>query len=463
MNRLLLSILGILALSFLFFWSRSDAAIPTPKGYVVFNEVQMYLNKSISSTATTGIEIAAPKLNGSTYTYNTTSGGILRLSAGSRREDIWYSSGSVNATSKVITLYGVIRGLCEDKSITAETCSDGKAFSRGSIVELNDDARLFNWKANINTVNTFTGSGQIASSQTNQSVIRLNSVTTTERDAFSYVANGDLVYNETTGTFDGRQGGAWSAFGTASVPIATTLLVGKVESATGSDLTNRTGSGSQGTLALSPRNLTMTGGTVNGTLVHSHIPMTDATGHVPVRVGGTGTGAYMSTGQVLFTQNANAMTVSRGTPSSSTYLRGDKTWATFTTSSGGFTINSFNTGSILDVQDASTTVFEVRGDQSNYHVEVGGTDPSVSNCGTSPSVTGTDVAGIITVGSSSSNKCNLTFNKVYDTPPACTVARNWEVVSDHSVSMKTTGTGFFIISTGNFTDIDFSYICIGLQ
>lgn len=57
------------------------------------------------------------------------------------------------------------------------------------------------------------------------------------------------------------------------------------------------------------------------------------------------------------------------------------------------------------------------------HIIYTGTAPSITaNCGTSPSVAGTDVAGRITVGTGGSDtSCTLTFANAWTTAPACTV------------------------------------------
>jgi len=248
MKRIILLSLALLTLSFLLFWNKGLAGIPTPVAWTVFNEVQMYLNKSITSTQTTGIELAAPKLNGDTYSYNTLSGGMLRVSAGSRREDIWYSSGSVNATTKVITLYGVIRGVCENDSDDIVTCNDGKSFSRGSIVELNNDARLYNWKLNINTVNVMDGSGSLRGN-TGQPHIFFRKVTKTQRDAFTYKGESSDAYivpNTTKGVFQYTMdnGTTYIDFGSGAIVNANYVTAGKVEIGTGAELLNRTLSGS---------------------------------------------------------------------------------------------------------------------------------------------------------------------------------------------------------------------------
>jgi len=359
MKRIILLSLALLTLSFLLFWNKGLAGIPTPVAWTVFNEVQMYLNKSITSTQTTGIELAAPKLNGDTYSYNTLSGGMLRVSAGSRREDIWYSSGSVNATTKVITLYGVIRGVCENDSDDIVTCNDGKSFSRGSIVELNNDARLYNWKLNINTVNVMDGSGSLRGN-TGQPHIFFRKVTKTQRDAFSYKGESSDAYivpNTTKGVFQYTMdnGTTYIDFGSGSIINANYVTAGKVEIGTGAELLNRTLSGSTNArLVISTQSLTMTGG---ATYSDGYIPLLNSSGFLDVRAGGTGTGSNWGSGNLLKTQGTGAfveittLNVSEGATGLSTITtgaimvgQGTNAVATIAAGASGYVITSDSHG-----------------------------------------------------------------------------------------------------------------------
>ena len=56
---------------------------------------------------------------------------------------------------------------------------------------------------------TFTGDVTINST----TALRVPVGTTTERDAYTNVANGDIRYNTTSSTFEGYAGGAWGAIG----------------------------------------------------------------------------------------------------------------------------------------------------------------------------------------------------------------------------------------------------------
>src|SRR3990167_9501139 len=134
--------------------------------YEVGNESQMYLDVSINSTQTTGIVLSAPQRNGSSYTYLTKTGGLLRLrtATSSYVEDITYTSATVNATTFKVTLAGVTRDICQSQFKTYTSCAAGRSWSKGTIVELTIPAQLLNRKANIDRKNVFTGSGAIETS-----------------------------------------------------------------------------------------------------------------------------------------------------------------------------------------------------------------------------------------------------------------------------------------------------------
>src|SRR6266446_8338351 len=47
------------------------------------------------------------------------------------------------------------------------------------------------------------------------------------------------------------------------------------------------------------------------------------------------------------------------------------------------------------------------------------TPPALTSCGTSPAITGTDTAGIVTMGTASPTGCVITFNVAYTGTPYC--------------------------------------------
>ncbi len=282
--KLLLAILGITIIYFLFFWEGVSALT----SYDVENAPQMYLDASIVNTDTT-LTLSSPKRNGSNHTFATTSGGVLRLRSGFKVEDIYYTTATVNATTNKVSVSGITRNLCPTAYLTYETCGNGFYFSRGAIVELNQDARLFNLKANLDRLSTMFGSGRITSNQTTQTWINATSVTTAERDAFTLVANGDIWYNETTGTMEYRGGGANIAFGSGASINATESVAGKVEVADTGSILNSTGVGTSGAEnVLSARYTTASGGLSMSTQQIGHVAVTDKSGFLSGNVLGQG-------------------------------------------------------------------------------------------------------------------------------------------------------------------------------
>lgn len=72
--------------------------------------------------------------------------------------------------------------------------------------------------------------------------------------------------------------------------------------------------------------------------------------------------------------------------------------------------------------------------QFNGHVKAAGSAPTISSCGSSPAIAGTDVAGRATVGTGGvATSCTITFNQAFATAPTC-------VVGDESTSLLLKGT-----------------------
>lgn len=95
------------------------------------------------------------------------------------------------------------------------------------------------------------------------------------------------------------------------------------------------------------------------------------------------------------------------------------------TSSGTYT----NTpgGTWIDFNSGNSCVETVVGGKrticldTNGHVRVPGSAPAPTSCGTgTPTVVGSDIAGLITMGTSATG-CTVTFNVAYNNPPFCTV------------------------------------------
>lgn len=92
-----------------------------------------------------------------------------------------------------------------------------------------------------------------------------------------------------------------------------------------------------------------------------------------------------------------------------------------------------------------------------------GPAPSVtgSTCGTTtPSVVGTDFAGVITVGTSATTSCVLTFGTAFGTAPVCVLTPKSAILAALSYATSTTALTITQTSTASNT---IAYICTSLS
>lgn len=89
----------------------------------------------------------------------------------------------------------------------------------------------------------------------------------------------------------------------------------------------------------------------------------------------------------------------------------------------------------------------------------GGSAPVVSACGTSPSITGGDTAGKVTIGSGTPSSCTVTFDTAYSNAPSCTITGSDDA---NAYGATTTTTALTISSNSEMSDDVIMYQCIGL-
>jgi hypothetical protein len=90
------------------------------------------------------------------------------------------------------------------------------------------------------------------------------------------------------------------------------------------------------------------------------------------------------------------------------------------------------------------------------HLRTNGTAPAVSSCGTSPAISGTDVAGTVTVGTASPSACTITFANPFSAAPTCLL--KWRaVLATMTYSVSTSAITITQTATSSNT-ID--YFCI---
>lgn len=279
--------------------------------YDVSNEVTMYLNASITTTQTTGITISSPQVNGLNFVFSTTSGGILRIRSGNFREDIYYASATINATTNVITLGTVTRNICPQYPRVYVSCGSGRSWGKGAIVELTQDARLFNLKANIDRSNVLSASGALTFVNSGSLTIPTFANTTLRNQELG--ANPGGAVRVACSSSDGACymyiGGTWTTIGTSTTVNASDSVAGKVQIITLANLKTLTATGSTGAQnVLTPRWITATGSihTDDNSLRKWYIPQLNATGALSASIGGTGRPSP-SSGSLLVGQGSGAM------------------------------------------------------------------------------------------------------------------------------------------------------------
>lgn len=130
-------------------------------------------------------------------------------------------------------------------------------------------------------------------------------------------------------------------------------------------------------------------------------------------------------------------------------------FTTFTSQSGGINVNG------------SIGLIETSGDIGGHIIvdSSAASQPAVSSCGTDPSVSGNDTAGIVTIGSGTATSCTVTFDNAFSGgTPACVISSEITTRGDLVFSAKSS-TAFTItsVSGANMAGGKFDYVCIGTQ
>lgn len=95
-----------------------------------------------------------------------------------------------------------------------------------------------------------------------------------------------------------------------------------------------------------------------------------------------------------------------------------------------------------------------------YATSHGATSPTLSSCGTTPLVTGTDIAGTVEFGTSAST-CLITFGTPYVTKPVCSV--DWQNVTNAVTPSYVITPLAIIASQTSTTNNLMNYICLPQQ
>lgn len=126
--------------------------------------------------------------------------------------------------------------------------------------------------------------------------------------------------------------------------------------------------------------------------------------------------------------------------------------------SNSFAVSSTSPGTnILDVASSTGTIFLAV--SQNGHIITGGNLPTLSVCGGSPTVTGTDRKGKIVTGTGAPVNCTVNFNQPYVSAPVCVA---WTGSTGTTVAGSTTNmttTSFSMTFSLGFTSGTVWYVC----
>ena len=225
--------------------------------------------------------------------FDTTSG-ECEISSGGLDERISFDSASVNATTKVTTLSGCVRGLPVTNTTPDFTGGTGRIWAKGASIKVIDSASYNQSMALKNAVNAFTAANSFAGLVTSTaginmsgttSYLRVPQLTTAQRIALAG-ANGMIVYDTDLSVHYQYISGAWTTFATGTVSNAANNTGGKVDLATAAENAAGTAtdatSGSPNVIPTSIVKATSTGA-VNGT-----VPMLNSAVMLDGSIGGTG-------------------------------------------------------------------------------------------------------------------------------------------------------------------------------
>lgn len=79
------------------------------------------------------------------------------------------------------------------------------------------------------------------------------------------------------------------------------------------------------------------------------------------------------------------------------------------------------------------------------HLRNVGSVPTLTACGTSPSISGTDIAGTVTMGTATPTGCVITFSTTYGSAPDCVVT--WQI-NIASMQYTISATAITLVQTG---------------
>lgn len=220
-------------------------------------------------------------------------GGVIKVGKGDNAEHIAFTGVTTTSfvSDGIVTLTGCTRGLKKNaSSLTDAQASNKKDNAVGTQIKFilhSADINKYVQKDADNTIsgnNTLTGQNLFSS--TSVATLLLQTVTESQRDAFTGSTVSAIIVNSTSGLPEIHAAGTWYPLATGSTqPNATTTVAGKVEKATDAECTAFTDLGGTGaSLFISPSNTTR--------LIHPGI--TTAIDTISIGAGANGTGNRLS-------------------------------------------------------------------------------------------------------------------------------------------------------------------------
>jgi hypothetical protein len=137
------------------------------------------------------------------------------------------------------------------------------------------------------------------------------------------------------------------------------------------------------------------------------------------------------------------------------------------TTSGSLQLNAPSSGALsgtITLPNATTTLAGVAVAQTfsadqgfSAHVRAAGSAPALTSCGTSPAISGSDLAGTVTMGTGAPTGCVITFAVAYSSAPHCVVTWRATPLATQSYAVSTTAITLTQVATSsNVVD----YVCM---
>lgn len=114
------------------------------------------------------------------------------------------------------------------------------------------------------------------------------------------------------------------------------------------------------------------------------------------------------------------------------------------------------TGNIIDSSYSAAT-FSITSYANIPRIRATGGTPTLTSCGTSPVISGSDVAGVITMGTGAPAGCVVTFSTAYTSTPYCNMS--WQT-NLASMQYTITASAMTLVQTATSSN-KVGYICVG--